>query len=51
VLSAESGVETARTWPRTALRLWRGADLNKGKAATEPVRKDAASNGGSFELI
>ena len=26
-------------------------DLNKAKAATEQVRKDAATNGGSFELV
>jgi hypothetical protein len=29
----------------------RGAGFEQGRAATEPVRKDAAANGGSLELV
>jgi NAD(P)-dependent dehydrogenase (short-subunit alcohol dehydrogenase family) len=51
-VSAGIGVETARTLAAHGAQVVGAArDLNKGKAATEPVRKDAASNGGSFELI
>jgi NAD(P)-dependent dehydrogenase (short-subunit alcohol dehydrogenase family) len=51
-VSAGIGVETARALAAHGAQV-AGAvrDLNKAKAATEQVRKDAASNGGSFELI
>ncbi|HTC47494.1 MAG TPA: SDR family NAD(P)-dependent oxidoreductase [Candidatus Aquilonibacter sp.] len=51
-VSAGIGVETARALAAHGAHV-AGAvrDLNKAKAATEEVRKDAASNGGSFELI
>jgi NAD(P)-dependent dehydrogenase (short-subunit alcohol dehydrogenase family) len=50
--SAGLGVETARSLAAHGAQVVGAArDLNKGKAATEQVRKDAASNGGSFELI
>src|ERR1700689_2801392 len=50
--SAGLGVETARSLAAHGAQVVGAArDLNKAKAATEQVRKDAASNGGSFELI
>jgi NAD(P)-dependent dehydrogenase (short-subunit alcohol dehydrogenase family) len=50
--SAGLGVETARSLAAHGARVVGAArDLNKAKAATEQVRKDAAGNGGSFELI
>jgi len=50
--SAGLGVETARSLAAHGARVVGAArDLNKGKAATEQVRKDAAANGGSFELV
>src|SRR6202034_84916 len=46
------GVETARSLAAHGAQVVGAArDLNKAKAATEQVRKDAAANGGSFELI
>src|ERR1700683_348992 len=51
-VSAGIGVETARSLAAHGAQVVGAArDLNKAKAATEQVRKDAASNGGSFELI
>jgi NAD(P)-dependent dehydrogenase (short-subunit alcohol dehydrogenase family) len=51
-VSAGLGVETARSLAAHGAQVLGAArDLNKAKAATEPVRKDAAANGGSFELI
>jgi NAD(P)-dependent dehydrogenase (short-subunit alcohol dehydrogenase family) len=51
-VSAGIGVETARALAAHGAQVVGAArDLNKGKAATEPVRTDAAANGGSFELI
>jgi NAD(P)-dependent dehydrogenase (short-subunit alcohol dehydrogenase family) len=50
--SAGLGVETARSLAAHGARVVGAArDLNKAKAATEQVRKDAAANGGSFDLI
>jgi NAD(P)-dependent dehydrogenase (short-subunit alcohol dehydrogenase family) len=50
--SAGLGVETARSLAAHGAQVVGAArDLNKGKAATEQVRKDAAANGGSFELV
>jgi NAD(P)-dependent dehydrogenase (short-subunit alcohol dehydrogenase family) len=50
--SAGLGVETARSLAAHGAQVVGAArDLNKAKAATEPVRKDAAGNGGSFELV
>ena len=50
--SAGLGVETARSLAAHGAQVVGAArDLNKAKAATEQVRKDAAANGGSFELI
>src|SRR5271156_1335020 len=47
-----TGVETARSLAAQSAQVVGAArDLNKAKAATEQVRKDAAANGGSFELI
>src|SRR6202167_3101807 len=49
--SAGLGVETARSLAAHGAHVVGAArDLNKAKAATEQVRKDAA-NGGSFELV
>src|SRR6202051_4988813 len=46
------GVETARSLAAHGAQVVGAArDLNKAKTATEQVRKDAAANGGSFELI
>jgi NAD(P)-dependent dehydrogenase (short-subunit alcohol dehydrogenase family) len=51
-VSAGLGVETARSLAAHGAQVIGAArDLNKAKAATEQVRKDAAANGGSFELV
>ena len=51
-VSAGIGVETARSLAAHSAHVVGAArDLAKAKAATEVVRKDAANNGGSFELI
>jgi NAD(P)-dependent dehydrogenase (short-subunit alcohol dehydrogenase family) len=51
-VSAGLGVETARSLAaRGAQVVGAARDLNRAKAATERVRKDAAANGGSFELV
>jgi NAD(P)-dependent dehydrogenase (short-subunit alcohol dehydrogenase family) len=51
-VSAGLGVETARSLAAHGAHVVGAArDLNKAKAATEQVRKDAAANGGSFELV
>src|SRR6202140_4455304 len=51
-VSAGLGVETARSLAAHGAHVvGAGRDLNKAKAATEQVRKDAATNGGSFELV
>jgi NAD(P)-dependent dehydrogenase (short-subunit alcohol dehydrogenase family) len=51
-VSAGLGVETARSMAAHGAQVVGAArDLNKAKAATEQVRKDAAANGGSFELV
>jgi NAD(P)-dependent dehydrogenase (short-subunit alcohol dehydrogenase family) len=51
-VSAGLGVETARSLAAHGAQVVGTArDLNKAKAATEQVRKDAAANGGSFELV
>ncbi len=51
-VSAGLGVETARSLAAHGAQIVGAArDLNKAKAATEQVRKDAAANGGSFELV
>ena len=51
-VSAGLGVETARSLAGHGAQVVGAArDLNKAKAATEQVRKDAAANGGSFELV
>src|SRR6202171_838268 len=51
-VSAGLGVETARSLVAHGAQVVGAArDLNKAKAATEQVRKDAAANGGSFELV
>src|ERR1700674_1089320 len=50
--SAGLGVETARSLAAHGAQVVGAArDLNKAKAATGHVRKDAAANGGSFELV
>jgi NAD(P)-dependent dehydrogenase (short-subunit alcohol dehydrogenase family) len=50
--SAGLGVETARSLAAHGAQVVGAArDLNKAKAATEQVRGDGASNGGSFELV
>jgi NAD(P)-dependent dehydrogenase (short-subunit alcohol dehydrogenase family) len=50
--SAGLGVETARSLAAHGAQVVGAArDLNKAQAATGQVRKDAAANGGSFELI
>src|ERR1700756_4239935 len=50
--SAGLGVETARSLAAHGAQVVGAArDLNKAKAATEQVRKDAAANSGSFELV
>jgi NAD(P)-dependent dehydrogenase (short-subunit alcohol dehydrogenase family) len=51
-VSAGLGVETARSLAaHGAQAIGAARDLNKAKAATDQVRKDAAANGGSFELV
>ena len=51
-VSAGLGVETARSLAAHGAQVVGAArDLNKAKAATGQVRKDAAAKGGSFELI
>src|SRR6476660_7522187 len=51
-VSAGIGVETARSLVAHGAQVVGAArDLNKAKAATEQVRKDAAANGGSFDLV
>jgi NAD(P)-dependent dehydrogenase (short-subunit alcohol dehydrogenase family) len=51
-VSAGLGVETARSLVAHGAQVVGAArDLNKAQAATEQVRKDAAANGGSFELV
>jgi NAD(P)-dependent dehydrogenase (short-subunit alcohol dehydrogenase family) len=50
--SAGLGVETARSLAAHGAQVVGAArDLNKAKAATKQVRKDATANGGSFELV
>ncbi len=50
--SAGLGVETARSLAAHGAQVVGAArDLNKAKAATEQVRKDALANGGSFEPV
>jgi NAD(P)-dependent dehydrogenase (short-subunit alcohol dehydrogenase family) len=50
--SAGLGVETARSLAAHGAQVVGAArDLTKAKAATEQVQKDAAANGGSFELV
>ena len=50
--SAGLGVETARSLAAHGAQVVGAArDLNKAKARTEQVQKDAAANGGSFELV
>src|ERR1700685_142540 len=50
--SAGLGVETARSLASHGAHvLAAGRVLSKAKAATEQVQKDAAANGGSFELV
>jgi NAD(P)-dependent dehydrogenase (short-subunit alcohol dehydrogenase family) len=51
-VSAGLGVETARSLAAHGAQVVGTArDLKKAKAATEQVRKDAAANGGRFELV
>src|SRR6201996_7816566 len=51
-VSAGIGVETARALAAQGAHVTGAArDLGKAAAATAQVRKDAASNGGSFELV
>jgi NAD(P)-dependent dehydrogenase (short-subunit alcohol dehydrogenase family) len=51
-VSAGIGVETARTLAAHGANVIGTArDLAKGETATAQIRKDAATNGGSFELI
>jgi NAD(P)-dependent dehydrogenase (short-subunit alcohol dehydrogenase family) len=51
-VSAGLGVETARSLVAHGAHVVGAArDLSKATAATEQVRKDAADNGGSFELV
>jgi NAD(P)-dependent dehydrogenase (short-subunit alcohol dehydrogenase family) len=51
-VSAGLGVETARSLAAQGANVVGAArDLKKAEAATAQVRKDAAANGGSFELI
>ncbi len=51
-VSAGLGVETARSLVAHGAEVVGAArDLDKAEAATAQVRKDAAANGGSFELI
>jgi NAD(P)-dependent dehydrogenase (short-subunit alcohol dehydrogenase family) len=51
-VSAGIGVETARSLAAHGAQVVGAArDLTKAKAATDQVRRDAAENGGSFELV
>jgi len=51
-VSAGIGVETARSLAAHGAQVVGSArDLNKAEVATEQVRKDAAANGGGFELV
>jgi NAD(P)-dependent dehydrogenase (short-subunit alcohol dehydrogenase family) len=51
-VSAGLGVETARSLTAHGAQVVGAArDLTKAEAATAQVRKDAAANGGSFELV
>jgi NAD(P)-dependent dehydrogenase (short-subunit alcohol dehydrogenase family) len=51
-VSAGLGIETARSLVAHGAQVVGAArDLTKAKVATEQVRKDAAANGGSFELV
>jgi NAD(P)-dependent dehydrogenase (short-subunit alcohol dehydrogenase family) len=51
-VSAGLGVDTARSLAAHGAQVVGAArDLNKAEAATVQVRKDAAANGGSFELV
>ena len=51
-VSAGIGVETARSLAAHGAQVVGAArDLSKAKAATAQIQKDAAANGGSFELI
>jgi NAD(P)-dependent dehydrogenase (short-subunit alcohol dehydrogenase family) len=51
-VSAGLGVETARALAaHGAHAVGTARDLTKAQAATEQVRKDAAANGGGFELV
>jgi NAD(P)-dependent dehydrogenase (short-subunit alcohol dehydrogenase family) len=51
-VSAGIGVETARSLAAHGAQVVGAArDFNKAKTATAQVRKDAAANGGSFELV
>ena len=51
-VSAGLGVETARSLAGHGAQVAGAArDLTKGQSATAQVRKDAAANGGSFELV
>jgi NAD(P)-dependent dehydrogenase (short-subunit alcohol dehydrogenase family) len=51
-VSAGIGVETARSLAAHGAQVVGAArDLDKARAATEQVRKDASANGGSFELV
>src|SRR5580693_8573170 len=51
-VSAGLGVETARSLAAHGAQVVGAArDLNKAKAATAQVRRDAVANGGSFEVV
>ena len=51
-VSAGLGLETARSLAAHGAQVVGAArDLNKAKATTEQVRKDASADGGSFELV
>jgi NAD(P)-dependent dehydrogenase (short-subunit alcohol dehydrogenase family) len=51
-VSAGIGVETARALAAHGAQVTgAGRDLEKAEAATSQVQKDAAANGGSFELV
>jgi NAD(P)-dependent dehydrogenase (short-subunit alcohol dehydrogenase family) len=51
-VSAGLGVETARSLAAHGAQVVGAArDLNKAKVATEQLRRDAAANGGRFELV
>src|ERR1700740_3279723 len=51
-VSAGLGVETARSLAAHGAHVVGAArDLKKAESATQQVRKDAAANGGGFELV